>query len=554
MAEPSLRQRYLKRDAALRNERASYIDHYRDISDLLLPRRSRFLATEANKGSKKNTRIINSIGTRSLRTLASGMMSGLTSPSRPWFKFAAPDPSLMEIASVREWLEECERITRDVFHRSNIYSSLAQVYEDEGAFGTAAMNVEEDDTDVLRAYVFPCGSYCLAADGAGRINTLYHDCTYTVGQMVKRWGLEACSTSVQTLYAAKNLDAPQEILHVIEPNDTYEHGRLDARGKRWSSTWIERKGQDDKILGVGGYHEFPVMAPRWAVTGEDVYGSSPGMDALGDVTGIQVLEKKKAQGLEKIVNPHYNAPASLKQAAPSTLPGYVTYVDTQAGGQKFEPSHLVDPKIVFLKDEIAAYERRIQQAFYADLFLMLSELDRPNMTATEVNERRDEKLQRLGPVYELNNDELLDPLIDRTFAILLRRGMLPPPPEELQDMELNVEYVSIMAQTQKLVKITGIERLALFTKAVAETHPEALDVFDADQAVTDYGEGLGTPTGLIRTPEQLKKFREAKAQERQMQQMAAMARPAKDGAQAVAALANAPVDQNTVLGAVVAQA
>jgi len=138
----------------------------------------------------------------------------------------------------------------------------------------------------------------------------------------------------------------------------------------------------------------------------------------------------------------------------------------------------------------------------------------------------------LGPVLERLNGELLDPLIDRTFAIMARRGLLPEPPEELQDVELKVEYISILAQAQRLVATAGIERLSTFVGGLAGVKPEVLDKFDADQTVDEYAQALGTPPTMIRSDIEVEKIRAGRAEKEQMAQMAAMAEPALQASQA----------------------
>jgi hypothetical protein len=274
-----------------------------------------------------------------------------------------------------------------------------------------------------------------------------------------------------------------------------------------------------------------VLAPRWSVTGEDVYGSSPGMDALGDVRALQLLERRKAQAVDKIVNPPMRGPAALQNGRVSLLPGDVTYVDAVQPGQTFAPAYEINTAAVaVLSQAIAEHEARIKTAFYADLWLMLSQGADQTMTAREVAERHEEKMLQLGPVMERLQDELLDPLVDRTFSILLRNGDLPPPPEELEGMELRVEYLSIMAQAQKMLGITGVERLASFVGSLAAVKPEVLDKVDFDQMIDEYGLMVGTPPALVRTDEDVDTIRQARAEEAQAAQASALQAQAIEGA------------------------
>lgn len=528
----SPRQRYLKRWEALKNERQSWISHWQELSENIQPRRSRFLSTERNKGDKRNGKIINSAPLRAARILAAGMMSGITSPARPWFRLTTPDPELGEASGVKSWLHYVEERLRLAFARSNLYNCLHSVYEDLGCFGTSAMIVEDDLDDGLRGYNLPVGQYALANSARLSVNTLYRELSMTVAQLVEKFGLENCTDRVQQLVQRNQLDQWIEVVHFIEPNTSYTPGRAGPEGMPFKSCWMETAASDtDGFLREGGYEEFPVLAPRWSANGEDVYGSSPGMHALGDCKALQFLERRKAQVVDKTVNPPMNAPTSMRNTRASLLPGDVNHVDSVSGGQKFEPAILMPPQALpAISEDVREHERRINESFFADLWLMLANSDGREITAREVAERHEEKMLQLGPVLERLQDELLDPLIDRTFAIELRAGRLPPPPEELHGQDLRVEYISVLAQAQKLIGITAIERLASFAGSLYQVRPDALDVVDWDKTVANYADALGVKPDLIKSADDVQAIRQERAKQQAAQRTAEAAQTATQGA------------------------
>lgn len=530
------RARILKRWQSMKDDRQSWFDHWRELMEYVKPRRGRFLAvtsTKTSDGGKKNDKIINGTAGMAARVLASGMMAGITSPARPWFRLTAPDPELADYGSVRSWMHVVEERIREAFARSNLYNCLHQFYEDLATPGTACLHVEEDQEDLVRGYVFPIGQYCLANDARLRVNTVYRQTGLTVQQLVEKFGEAKCSQQVKDLYARKELDQWVDVLHVLEPNRDYEPGRLGPKGKPWRSCWLEASGPDSgpQYLGEGGYEEFPAMVARWEVNGEDVYGSSPGMMALGDVKALQLYEKHKARAVENIINPPMTGPSSMQNQRVSMLPGTFTYSDAMSPAQQFRPSLEVRPEAVNVVElSIREHEQRIKQAFYADLWLALMEQD-GQMTAREVAERHEEKMLQLGPVMERLQDELLDPLIDRVFGILHRGGHIPPPPQELQGVQLRVEYISIMAAAQKLLGTTAVERLASFVGNVAAVQPEILDKLDTDKVVDEYAGMLGTKPDLLRTDEAVQALRAERAKARQQAAAQEQAAQAVQGAQ-----------------------
>lgn len=544
-------QRYIKRLERLRTERSSFRDHWRDLADHFLPRHARFEPTDRWKaGSKKNQKIINGTGTRALRILASGMMAGITSPARPWFRLRTASPTKNKNQRVRSWLEQVERTMLEVFARSNVYNALATVYEGLSCFGTSAMFVGRHPKSVIRAHVPPIGSYYLGQNEHYEVNSFYRETTLTVEQIVRKFDRNRISPATMNLWQKKDYDAWRECIQVIEPNDEVMHNALDRRGMPVRSVWIEYgssaggntavKASDytggsasDRILHYGGFHEFPIMAPRWTVTGEDVYGNAPSMDALGDVRMLQTMERKKARALAKIVDPPMKGPSSLKTSRTSILPGDITYVDDQGRrGGNFEPAHTVDSRITLMDQELARVEQRLMQMFYADMFLMIASMGAGQpITAREVEERHEEKMLQLGPVLERLQDELLDKLIDRAFGLLLRMGLLPPPPDELLGEEIRPEYISILAQAQKLILTVGVERLVGFAMQMAEARPEVLDKLNIDRIIDEYGDLLGTNPDLLLSDEQARKIRDDRARQAMMNNPQASA-AAKDATQA----------------------
>jgi hypothetical protein len=539
VAEVSRRQRYLRRWDSLKAERSGWIDHWRDIAENTRPRSFRYLANDRTRaGTKKNQKIINGKPIWALRTLAAGMMAGITSPSRPWFRFTSGDPTLSDSQAAKEYLGALEEKVREALQKSNIYNALHQVYSDLGGIGTSTLYIEEDSEDVMRAYVFPVGQYCLANSARHAVDTVYRELSMTVGQLVEQFGEAKCSDGVREKYSRGQINDWVEVLHIIEPNRKFIAGKLGPVGKKFASCWMERAGSDDLgFLRESGYEEFPIMAPRWETTGEDIYGSSPGMDALGDCKALQLAEKRKAQAIDKVVTPPMVGPAELANRKISLLPGDTTYLGNMSAGSRFMPAYEVNPNAVAtIGMEIRENEIRIDRAFFADLWLMLSQSDGVK-TATEIVERREEKLLQLGPVMERLQDELLEPLISRVFAILQRKQLLPPPPEELQGREVRVEYISIMAQAQKLLGTTGIERVTGYVgNLAAVAGPSALDKLDIDQAIDEYATMNGVPPDMIRSDEDVAAMREQRAQaqqkQAQLEQAQVAAATAKDLSQA----------------------
>ncbi|HBR7407560.1 TPA: phage tail protein [Klebsiella pneumoniae] len=531
MAAETLKEQLQKQQAQLTNDRSSFDPHWRELSDFINPRGSRFLVTDVNRDDRRNTKIVDPTATLAARTLSSGMMSGITSPARPWFKLATPDPDMMDYGPVKLWLEVVQRRMNEVFNKSNIYQSLPLLYASLGNYSTGAMAVLEDDSDVIRTMMFPIGSYYMANSARGSVDTCFRKFSMTVRQLVMEFGLNNVSTSVESLWAAGSYESWIEVIHAVYPNIDRDTAKLNSKNKPVKSVYYEVGGDSDKVLRESGFDEFPIMAPRWEVNGEDVYGSScPGMIALGQVKALQLEQKRKSQLIDKATNPPMVGPSSLRNQRVSLLPGDITYIDQVTGQDGFKPAYLVNPNTADLLADIQDTRQIINSAYFVDLFMMLQNINTRSMPVEAVIEMKEEKLLMLGPVLERLNDECLNPLIDRTFSIMARKNLLPQPPDVLQGMPLRIEYISVMAQAQKSIGLSSLSSTVGFIGQLAQAKPEALDKLNVDQAIDAFAEMSGVSPTVIVPQEQVEQVREQRAQQQQQQQMVAMGMAAAQGA------------------------
>lgn len=529
----------------LKNERSSFISHWQEISSFISPRTSRYLRSDRNLGTKAHQEIINETATLALRTLESGLMAGMSSPARPWFVLGPPDPGMREYGPVKEWIDTVTRLMREVFSRSNIYSVLPKAYGSLGAYGTAAFGLLEDEQEVIRCYPFPVGSFLIDCNDRMNVDTIYREFSMTVRQLVGKFGLDNVSTAVRNLWDKGSYGTWISVIHAIEPNFAAIPGKLNSRDKAFLSIYYEEGAERGKALRISGYDEFPALAPRWYVNGEDVYGTNcPAMLALGSVKALQLEERRKYQAIDKLVNPPMNADATLRNSGADLLPGGVNWITgmNNSANAGIRPVYEINPRVTELMNDIKEVEGRIRRAFYEDMMLMLATGDNSQMTAREVEERHQEKLLVLGPMMEQQNDDLFDPLIDRVFSIMNRRGMFPPPPEELQGKPLRVEYTSIMAQAQKLIGVASIERFIGFVTNIAAANPNVLDKVDFDQAVDEYGEMTGVSSKIIVPDDAVEATRSARVEMQRAQQAMAAVPAMQQGAQAAKTLSETDVE------------
>ena len=502
------RDKLFTRWGMLKTERATWWAHWQEITNYLLPRSGRYFVQDRDKGWRRHNNIYDNTGTRALRVLGAGMMAGATSPARPWFRLGTADPELNSYQPVKLWLQDVTQRMQVVFQKSNTSRTLHQMYEELGAFGTAASIVLPDYQTAIHHYPVTIGEYAIAQDYQGKVCTLYREFEKTVGEIVKEYGYNNCSTVVKNMYDRGSLDQWIRLIHAIEPRADRDIRKKDAKNMAWGSYTFEVGGNPHTFLRESGFKEFPALVPRWATAGGDIYGNSPGMEVLGDVKQLQHEQLRKAQAIDYQTKPPLQVPTSMKNRDVETLPGGVSFYDGQTAGIKtaFE----VNLNLQHLVGDIQDVRERIRGGFYADLFLMLANATDTRMTATEVAERHEEKLLMLGPVLERLHNELLDPLIDMTFTRMIEAGLVPPPPPELQGMELNVEFVSMLAQAQRAIGTNSVDRYVANLGAVAGFKPDVLDKFDSDQWADVYADMLGVDPKLIVPSDKVALLREAR--------------------------------------------
>ena len=521
------RQRLLVRKSALWQERSDWDGLWRDIAKHQHPSLGRFTLSDTNRADQKRRRdIIDNTAVFASRTLSAGMMSGMTSPARPWFRLGVSDEELNNTPSAKAWLHLATKILLAKFGSSNTYRALHSCYTELGLFGTWASVVLPHPVKVLHHYPLTVGTYAIETNYEGEVTTLFREFRMTVGQIVEQFGLKNCSARVRSLHDRGLFHATVDVIHAIEPRREKDRDlvRKDGKNKPFASLYFE-PGSDnwDQFLSESGFDRFPVLAPRWSVTGNDTYGDSPGAECRGDVAQLQQQQLRKGQAIDYQSNPPLQVPTNYKGRAADRLPGGVMYVDQTAQGNGVRSAFEVNLNLDHLHHDIQDVRERIRAAYYADLFLMIANDQRTGVTATEIAERHEEKLLMLGPVLERLHNELLQPMIEMALDYGIMAGVIPPPPEELQGQEMSIDFISVLAQAQRAVAVAGMDRLLGVVGSVAELDPTARHKLDVPKMIDVYGEAFGVDPDILRNTEEATEIAQAEAEAAQQQMQIAQA-------------------------------
>ncbi|MGE5148492.1 MAG: portal protein [Rhodospirillaceae bacterium] len=524
-----LTQRY----GALRAWRYSWWVHWARCAEYILPYRYKWLVTANtyNRGSPVNDRIVDETALLAMQICAHGLLAGLMSPSRPWFKLGlgfAQGADEVDGAA-QAWLELVEKRLYTVLAGSNFYTVMGQAMRDVATFGTAPVLVTEDAEDIIRLYLPCAGEYYLGLGGRLSTDTFYREYTATVVQLVDRFGLENCPEEIQRFWreGGTSLDREYVVLHAIEPNFPLASRRGADRkyypvpqSFSWRSVYWLRGNATAAPLEARGEPEQPFAVAVWSRTANDPYGRGPGMDALAATRQLQHEQERKGEFIDKGVRPPMGGNPQLQNQPASILPGELTYVNTANGEKGFWPLFEVNPAhLVPMLDDIKEVQARINRCFFTDVFLMISQMEgiQPR-NELEIAERKGEKIQQLGPVIELFETEFAPTVLRRILAIMQRRRLLPPPPPSVRGQPLNIDFVSMMKIAQAAAETAAMERgfavmgnLSQAAKATPGT-PDPLRTINLDKASREYLDRIAFPMSVMRTDAEVRAIDVAHAQ------------------------------------------
>jgi hypothetical protein len=560
--EQAPKTKYEMRRNYMNLDRETWRSFILDVKNNFLPYKTRWLDDGGvpNRGNKKMQYIVDNCPMLSLRTMRNGLMSGMTSPARPWFRLRPGDDDIYEKPGVAEWCERATDAVHRILQKSNFYRQIPSFYDEIGGFGTAAFGVYEIPHNpkkkhqaLVNVQTYTWGEYWISQNDQGDVDTFIRKYKQTVRQVVMKFvddpkdpddpTWQNLAPTTRAMWRNRQWEQWIDVVHVIEPNDEYEEGAFGLNGMKTRSVYYELGGDPDTLLGVKGFADSPIKVARWDTNSDNVWGYGPAMYCLGDAKQLQVQQKRKMQGIDKQMEPPLMGDANLKRTTVSQLPGDITWLEgltTSTVGLK--PLYEVKPDLQYMIEDIQETRKRIESGMYTDVFQMMKTLGdqlKAGITATEIDARKQEQLLELGPLLDRLNGEAFEPLIDQVFDIAVRRSkvawalmarnikvpdgiemFIPPPPPALQGVKLDIQYISILAQAVRVAEIQGINQVTQYILQLAEAKPEVLDKFDFDKAVEIIADRTGTPPECVVSDELVKRIRQQRQQAQQAAQQA----------------------------------
>ena len=512
MARTDLTKTIMARFDRLKTGRQNWETHWQEVADYMQPRKADVTKTRS-KGDKRTEQIFDSSPIQAVELLAASLHGMLTNPSTPWFSLRYKDEGLDADDEAKLWLEGVTETMYTAFNRSNFQQEIFELYHDLITFGTAAMFIEEDQSDLLKFSTRHINEIYITENDKGRIDTVYRKFKITLRAAAQQFGTflsEEAKTKVE-----KDPFDEIDILHAVYPRIEFDPTKKNKENMEFESVYLEYKNGNE--LSVGGFFEFPFVVPRYLKASHEIYGRSPAMTALPDVKMLNEMSKTTIKAAQKQVDPPLLVPDDGFLLPVRTVPGGLNFYRSGTR-DRIEPLNIGANNPLGLNME---EQRRtaIRNVFYVDQLLLQQG---PQMTATEVIQRNEEKMRLLGPVLGRLQSELLKPMIDRCFAILLRNNQFAQAPEFLSGQDIEIEYVSPLAKAQKSTELSSITRAIEILGSLANVAP-VFDYINFDALVKHVADLVGVPQKVLKLQSQVNAEREQQSQlaeqQAQMQQM-----------------------------------
>ena len=535
----------MKRYQTLQTNRSHWESHWQELGDYVCPRKAD-ITKKRTGGDKRTELIFDGTAIHAAELMSASLHGMLTNAATPWFDLRYENDELNGDDEAKEWLEGATDVMYQHLARSNFQEQIHELYSDLVTFGTGVIFIENDENDGFRFSTRHIAECYVSENEQGRVDTVFRKYKTTARAAVRQFGEQEVTQRIAKL----NSDDPYaeiELLHIVMPREERNRRKKNAVNKPFASIYLDPA--EKMIIGESGYDEFPYCVPRFLKASFEIgYGRSPAMTALPDTKMVNKMSEVVIRASQLQIHPPLMVPDD----------GFMLPVRTTPGGLNFYRSGTrdrIEPLNIGANNplgEMQLEQRRqaIRAAFYVDQLILGTG---PQMTATEVVQRTEEKMRLLGPVLGRLQAELLQPLIGRCFAILSRQKAFAAAPPMLREGNIDIEYVSPLAKAQRTGDIQGILQMIEFLMPLMQLDQGVADYLDMDGLAKHIIKVTGTPAAVVRGEGEVAGIRENRAAAMQQEQelMAAqqVASAAGDAAPALRAVDETEIGQELIEGA-----
>jgi hypothetical protein len=450
-------------------------------------------------GVSKTLEIYDGTAPDALKKLASGFHSFVANPIERWFIFGVNSKTKDISEEVKVWLQDATDAVHKVYSTdaSFFHTSMAEMMLDMPSFGTGYISQEwSPKIKSVRFRAHSTASCWIEEDWEGVINTLYREVAMTLDTVMDQFGNKAFTPEMLEAYA-KDPYKPVTVIHAAEPRREYDTKKDDALNMPYSSCWVVAEYKH--LLRESGSRQFPYHPARWEKLADEIYGRGPASTCLPDIRVLNAMERTILRASAKRVDPPILAPDDDSISPLSMAPGSINYIEDmtripvpfESGGDIQLGLEQSDQKRKF-----------INECFHAD-WLMMGK-NTTEMTATEVMDRRDEKLRLLAPNLGRFQAETSGPMVFRTLSLLIEHGVVTKPPAEIGELrELNIGYISPAAQAQTRGTSMILERFIQSVIPIGQINPKSLRRINWDNYIKIQGDLQNVPREALFSDEEV---------------------------------------------------
>lgn len=518
--------RMLERLERLKSDRQTWDSHFESLARVFLPRRLGFTSTRP-EGERRTEELFDGVPQQAARGLAAALDGFLKPKTEMWVRTRAVDDGLDNEDEVKDWLAFVDdRLFKAIYNpRARFQQASGEVDHDLAVLGTGALFIgEAQNLDRLTFSSQGLAGLYIMVDADGMVNALYRTRQFTARQaeefFVDRLGGKLGKTAGKAI-EDKAPDKKLDYVHIVLPRREREGSRKDNRNLPFASIWIDV--EDKSILHESGFHEFPFAIPRWDTLSGEIYGRSPAMIALPDANTLQAQGETILMAGEYSTLPPIFAPSDSIVGPSKLKPGRYTFYDLDAAvGQRL--SQPIFPmqtgaSIPIGREMQNDTRDQVWSAFFRNVLNLPNA--GPQMTATEVIQRKEEFVRTIGPVFGRLEADYLAPIVERSFGIMMRAGAFGEVPEVLAGKDLRFEFRSPIERVRKQIEaaaaLKSVQEIGLVAQSTGD--PGVLDYVDRDKVAKLIDEANGA--NILRSDNEVAEMRQQRAQAEQAAAQAA---------------------------------
>lgn len=511
-------QELVRRFKTLKGGRSQFDLHWDDLARVMLPGRKGFVSANV-PGDKRSDDTFDGTPMQAARGLANAV-GGMQRPDGQKFFFVkASEDAVSDTDEAKEWLSAVEDSMMEAMlnPKARFRQATGEVDLDLVVLGTGVLFIgERQRLDGLLYQSLHLKDAVVLFSEEGEAEGILREKTYTLRQADVRFGGKNLSEISRRKLEEKKFDDAIRFLHAVLPRREGRGDALLAKNLPFASMWIEIEAAHE--VEIGGFHEFPFTVPRWDTSSGEDYGRSPGMIALPDANTLQAMGETILIAGQRAASPPLLVPNDGFFDEANTFPDGITYYDADLAKQmgKIPIGPLESgTNLPISRDMQDDTRQQIFAAFFRNVLNL--PVEGPQMTATEVMQRKEEFIREIGPVFGRLETDYTGPLVERTFKIMLRANRLPMIPDILAGQSIRFEYESPVKKIRQQVEAAAArmwvaERVEL---ATATARPDILDVVDFDEFARFEADAGQIPHKIVVGKEKVEKIRRDRAKQQQ---------------------------------------